>query len=1152
MRDGSDAIADWPILNALVNVAAGATWVSVHHGGGVGIGNSIHAGMVVVADGTDEMAERLERVLTADPGLGVMRHLDAGYEDAREAAAEHGLEPPMAAADGNDAERRRGRACFSATSTRWRPRRARCAAARHRPRGRRGGRARLRADRGRDNRRRRPNGGPRRTRRRPGRGGRPRPLRDPGARRLPHASGVRRRPRRGVLAPRRRRVVRGAPRRGRRHPRDRPCHPRGRRGRSRRGRAAASGVDAARGHDDVGGQVGLRPRPRHRARVAAGGPRRRRHPDLARRARGPAGVRRRRRVPRLRARRGAAGGGGAGRGCRRLPRAGRVRRTSGAPLPRGVPRRRARSAPARRPVHRGRCDPAGDRARRPFRRPPRGHGARRHPHARRLRRHRGPAARERALPRPADAAGREPGRRGSRRRARDRLQSGQRVLREPAARLRARGDAARLVAGRGARRLHGECRPRARSRRRRRAARAGVPTRTACSSTRPTGATSPTTSAAASCTPSSSAARWSGYARRMATKKQQRRRAKQRRHEYEEAYYDADGNEISAEEYEQLTGEKVAPAAAKNGASKPDRPIQARGGRTINPPSWNRVLKRAAIFAPIMFIVVMLVSPEGSSIAGTVAQTAFLHAHLPAVQLRDGHGDLPHVAAPHRPDRQSEADRALVRPLPARAPRPGSGRRPATARAGAGCLAPPSLATAVPLVGLEADERAGRRPRSPRRRSPCARRPSTTVIQARSLTWWSPRLWPGVEADQDCACLLVASGGRPDRACRRARRSRGGSSASTPAPDPSAGERRYTRTPVAPVVDRYELGPMGTNCYVVRAGARGPEAVVVDPGGDAAQLRLELAGSGARCAAILITHSHWDHLGGVADLAEGTGAPVYMSAVEAPCARAAGGVVSGRRDPAVRAGRPPARATRSSRSPASSSRRSPCPGTPRATSPSTRTARSSPATCSSQAPSVARICRSATGTRCVGSIRTLIGALPARDRRLPGTRAADDARRRARAQPVPRRAARVVTRFEAPRGTHDILPSERPAWRHVLARHGGAVRARTATAGSQTPVFEDTELFAAHVRPGLRRRPEGDVHVRGPRRTVADAASRGDGADLPRVPPARASSGRACRRSCTRSRPCTATARPSAGATASTGRCRSRRSAPTTRRSTPS
>jgi urocanate hydratase len=95
MRDGSDAIADWPILNALLNVAAGATWVSVHHGGGVGIGNSIHAGMVAVADGTDEAAERLERVLTTDPGTGVMRHLDAGYAEAAAAADEHGLAAPM-------------------------------------------------------------------------------------------------------------------------------------------------------------------------------------------------------------------------------------------------------------------------------------------------------------------------------------------------------------------------------------------------------------------------------------------------------------------------------------------------------------------------------------------------------------------------------------------------------------------------------------------------------------------------------------------------------------------------------------------------------------------------------------------------------------------------------------------------------------------------------------------------------------------------------------------------------------------------------------------------------------------------------------------------------------------------------------------------
>src|SRR5438105_1190107 len=100
MRDGSDAIADWPILNALLNVAAGATWVSVHHGGGVGIGNSIHAGMVVVADGTTEMGERLERVLTTDPGMGVLRHLDAGYDEAIEAARSHGLEPPMATGSG--------------------------------------------------------------------------------------------------------------------------------------------------------------------------------------------------------------------------------------------------------------------------------------------------------------------------------------------------------------------------------------------------------------------------------------------------------------------------------------------------------------------------------------------------------------------------------------------------------------------------------------------------------------------------------------------------------------------------------------------------------------------------------------------------------------------------------------------------------------------------------------------------------------------------------------------------------------------------------------------------------------------------------------------------------------------------------------------
>jgi urocanate hydratase len=94
MKDGSDAIADWPILNALLNTAAGAHWVSVHHGGGVGIGASIHAGMVVVADGSDEAARRLERVLTTDPGTGVIRHADAGYDRAIEVASERGVRLP--------------------------------------------------------------------------------------------------------------------------------------------------------------------------------------------------------------------------------------------------------------------------------------------------------------------------------------------------------------------------------------------------------------------------------------------------------------------------------------------------------------------------------------------------------------------------------------------------------------------------------------------------------------------------------------------------------------------------------------------------------------------------------------------------------------------------------------------------------------------------------------------------------------------------------------------------------------------------------------------------------------------------------------------------------------------------------------------------
>jgi urocanate hydratase len=95
MKDGSDAIADWPLLNALVNAVNGATWVSIHHGGGVGIGFSIHAGQVIVADGTPEAARRIERVLTTDPGMGVARHVDAGYPEAIEFAKANGVKIPM-------------------------------------------------------------------------------------------------------------------------------------------------------------------------------------------------------------------------------------------------------------------------------------------------------------------------------------------------------------------------------------------------------------------------------------------------------------------------------------------------------------------------------------------------------------------------------------------------------------------------------------------------------------------------------------------------------------------------------------------------------------------------------------------------------------------------------------------------------------------------------------------------------------------------------------------------------------------------------------------------------------------------------------------------------------------------------------------------
>ena len=95
MKDGSDAIADWVFLNSMINAVGGASWVSVHHGGGVGIGYSLHAGQVIVADGSKEAAARLERVLTTDPGMGIVRHVDAGYDEAIKFAKEHDVKIPM-------------------------------------------------------------------------------------------------------------------------------------------------------------------------------------------------------------------------------------------------------------------------------------------------------------------------------------------------------------------------------------------------------------------------------------------------------------------------------------------------------------------------------------------------------------------------------------------------------------------------------------------------------------------------------------------------------------------------------------------------------------------------------------------------------------------------------------------------------------------------------------------------------------------------------------------------------------------------------------------------------------------------------------------------------------------------------------------------
>ena len=432
MRDGSDAIADWPILNALLNTAAGATWVSVHHGGGVGIGNSIHSGMVVLADGTADAAARLERVLTADPGTGVMRHADAGYPEALDAAREGGLDlPSVRRARERPLRRRRHR----------RPSRDRSADSRPRAGGDSGGRRR------------------------------PAPRREPPGRRVSSrtrscSAATGRIEAVGPMArapDRARAAIEEIDGRGLSAiPGLVDCHTHACFGGDRVNEFSlrAGGASYEELHAAGGGILST-----VRATRAAG-------EDAARRARRSStaswmrahgtttfegksgyGLDRETELAQLRAVR-AAGGVPTWLGAHTVPpefddadayldfllaevlpeaaalaeaadvflERGSFDAAAGAAVPRGMPRRGAGAAAARRPVHGVRRDRARDRPRRTFGRSPRGDRARRRRSAGSERRHGRAAACERALPRAADAAGARAGGRRRADRACDRLQ----------------------------------------------------------------------------------------------------------------------------------------------------------------------------------------------------------------------------------------------------------------------------------------------------------------------------------------------------------------------------------------------------------------------------------------------------------------------------------------------------------------------------------------------------------------------------------------------------------------------------------------------------------------------------------------------------------------------------------------------------------